>query len=398
MPAKPTGVYPDGRVGWYLKLRLEPDPVTGRREQITKRGFLTAAEAGTARHALVDKMDRVQPRSTPVGITVSDLLDLYLDGLDADGHLSAKTRFDYRHSAEDYVRPRLGHLRLREVTPDVILAWQRKLSQGGSTKRRVDKEGNALPPKGLSANTVRLARSPLSGAFKLAVTNGMIPVNPVTQVPRPRPKRSIPKHWSPEQAREFLGLMEGDRTWPVWAFLLGSGLRIGELVWLRWPNVDLDRRTVRVIEFASTLGHDLVPSMGKSRDAVRTIDLDAGLVGVLKQQRDRQAEEALLTADYEASDFVFTKPGGGAYHPQRLSRLLGTYTEELGLPRLTAHGLRHTSATLMLASGVAPKVAAERLGHADPTLFTNLYSHVTPTMQRDAADRIGEALFGVPAD
>ena len=63
---------------------------------------------------------------------------------------------------------------------------------------------------------------------------------------------------------------------------------------------------------------------------------------------------------------------------------------------MTAHGLRHTSATLMLAGGVPPKVAAERLGHADPTLFTNLYSHVTPTMQRDAADRIGEALFGPP--
>ncbi len=82
------------------------------------------------------------------------------------------------------------------------------------------------------------------------------------------------------------------------------------------------------------------------------------------------------------------------YHPQRLSRLLGNYTQELGLPRLTAHGLRHTSATLMLASGVPPKVAAERLGHADPTLFTNLYSHVTPTMQREAADKIGQLLFG----
>jgi len=66
---------------------------------------------------------------------------------------------------------------------------------------------------------------------------------------------------------------------------------------------------------------------------------------------------------------VFTRPGGGAYHPQRLSKMLGDYTQELGLPRLTAHGLRHTSATLMLASGVAPKVAAERLGHADPTPF-----------------------------
>jgi integrase len=76
-----------------------------------------------------------------------------------------------------------------------------------------------------------------------------------------------------------------------------------------------------------------------------------------------------------------------------LSKLLGRLTEKVGLPRLTAHGLRHTAATLMLANGVPPKVAAERLGHADPTLFTNLYSHVTPTMQREAADKIGAALF-----
>jgi integrase len=230
--------------------------------------------------------------------------------------------------------------------------------------------------------------------MKLAVSLGMISTNPLAQVPQPRPRRSIPKHWSPDEARRFLGLMEGDRTWPIWAFLLGSGLRIGELVWLRWPNVDLDRRVVRVLEFASTLGHDVVASTGKSRDAVRTIELDSGLVGVLRRQRELQAEEAQAASTYEATDYVFTKENGGAYHPQRLSKMLGDYTEELDVPRLTAHGLRHTSATLMLASGVPPKVAAERLGHADATLFTNLYSHVTPTMQREAADKIGEALFG----
>jgi integrase len=188
--------------------------------------------------------------------------------------------------------------------------------------------------------------------------------------------------------------MEGDRTWPVWAFLLGSGLRIGELVALRWPRVDLDVGVVRVVEFVSTLGHETVASAGKSRDAVRTIDLDDGLVAVLRRQRKLQAEEQLAASAWQDSDYVFTKAGGGPYHPQYLSRLLGTYTAELGLPRLTAHGLRHTSATLMLATGVPPKVAAERLGHADPTLFTNLYSHVTPTMQRDAAAKIGRALFG----
>ena len=89
----------------------------------------------------------------PVTLTVDDLLDLYLDGLDADGRLSAKTRFDYRNNAGSYVRPWLGKKKVRDLTPEVILAWQRKLLAGGGTKSG----------KPLSANTVRLARAPLAG-------------------------------------------------------------------------------------------------------------------------------------------------------------------------------------------------------------------------------------------
>jgi integrase len=98
--------------------------------------------------------------------------------------------------------------------------------------------------------------------------------------------------------------------------------------------------------------------------------------------------------DYTPSEFVFTKPSGGSYHPQSVSKTMARLSERARLPRLTAHGLRHTSATLMLDNGVPTKVAAERLGHSDATLFMNLYSHVTPTMQKEAADRIGQALFG----
>ena len=355
MPTKPSGVYADGRGGWYFKARLPADGATGRREQVTKRGFRTMAEAGRARRELLAQIETGRIKSTPAGLSVDKLLDLYLDGLDADGALSAKTRYDYRHYADDYVRPHLGSHRVRDVTPEIVLSWQRKLTKDGGTKRAKADDGTLLPGKPLAPNTIRLARSPLSGAFKLAVKSGMVAVDPTAGVPRPQRKRSIPKHWTPEQAREFLSLMEGDRTWSVWAFLLGSGLRIGELVWLRWPNVDLHQRTVRIVEFASTLGHDLVPSAGKSHDAVRTIDLDDGLVKVLKAQRKLQSEETLAAERYESSEYVFTKQGGGSYHPQRLSRILGVYSEELGLPRLTAHGLRHSSATLMLAAGVPPE-------------------------------------------
>lgn len=191
----------------------------------------------------------------------------------------------------------------------------------------------------------------------------------------------------------FLSLMEGDRTWPVWAFLLGSGIRIGELVSLRWRSVDLKNHRVRIMEFASTLGYDMLPSNGKSRDAIRTVELDNRLADVLRKQRAVQSAEQLASTTWLESDFVFTRADGGQYHSMNLSRLLATYSCEVGLPRITAHGLRHTSATLMLAGGVPPKVAAERLGHADATLFTNLYSHVTPTMQHEAAEKIGSMLF-----
>ena len=394
MPARPQGVYQDKRGKWYFKVTVGHDPLTGKRDQITRRGFATMAEAARERREVLGKVDRGQFVPSSAGFKVDELLDLYLDGIDADKNLALKTRFDYRQYAADYIRPYIGDRRVRDVTPEVLLAWQRKLLKEGGAKRKKGKDGKPGEPKPLAANTVNRVRAPLSGAFKLAVLTGTIPTNPLVQTPRPKPQRKIPKYWSPEEARRFLALMEGDRTWPIWAFLLGSGLRIGELVSLRWPSVDLKNRRVRIVDFVSTLGYDMMPSVGKSRDAIRTIDLDDGLADVLRKQKALQATEHRAAKEWIESDFVFTRPDGGQYHPMNLSRLLATYTSELDVPRLTAHGLRHTSATLMLASGVPPKVAAERLGHADATLFTNLYSHVTPTMQREAAEKIGSMLFG----
>jgi len=377
------GVYKDTRGRWYFKASTHKDPLTGKWAQVTRRGFATAAAAAVAREELLREA-AARPSSTVSELTVHQLVEQYLDESEATERLGPKSLFDYRHYLTDYIDPWIGSLRVRELTAEVVASWQHKLATEGATKTG----------RGLSPNTIRLARAPLNGALKQAVAMGLLPANPLASVPRPKPRRSIPKHWSPEEAREFLALHEGDRLWPVWAFLLGSGVRIGEVVFLRWSNVDLKEHFVRVNEFATVLGYDVQPSSGKSREAIRTIDLDQHLAEVLRQQRRLQAEEQLKAATYEETDFVFTKAAGGAYHPQYLSRLLGKISGELELPRLTAHGVRHTSATLMLASGVPPKVAAERLGHADTTLFSNLYSHVTPTMQKEAAAQIGEALFG----
>src|SRR5262249_10100883 len=148
---------------WYFKVWLGRDPLTGRQQQVTQRGFGTAAEAAQARRTYVDAIESGGRPVARGAMTLNDLLDTYLDGLDADGHQSPKTRFDYRRYADGYIRPWIGQKRVRELTGATILAWQRQLLQSGGTKSG----------KPLSANTIRLARAPLSGALKAAVSSGV---------------------------------------------------------------------------------------------------------------------------------------------------------------------------------------------------------------------------------
>jgi integrase len=282
-----------------------------------------------------------------------------------------KTRFDYRKNSDAYVRALLGGHRVRDITPETILEWQRRLAKGGGVKN-----GKPLAP-----NTIRLARAPLAGAFKLAVSTGLLAVNPLASTPRPTRKRSVPKHWSPEEVRAFLGFMESDRTYPIWAFLLSAGLRIGELVALRWPNVDLDARVVRVVEFSSTIGYEVVASAGKSPDAIRTVDLDDQLVAILRDQRKRQAEERLAARGYVESDHVFTRVGGGPHHPQALSRQLADLSVlpacRASRQRAATHE-RHADARQRRPAQGRRRAAGPRRRHA-------VYQPLEPRHTNDAA-------------
>jgi integrase len=192
------------------------------------------------------------------------------------------------------------------LTPELVGDWQLLLATKGSVKT-----GGSLAP-----GSIRLARAPLNGAFKFGVVNGLVSTNPVPDVSPPPRQRSKPSHWSPDEARRFLALHEGDRLLPLRSFLLGSGLRIGELVWLQWSRVDRGGYRVRINTFATTLGYEVVESDGKSVEATRTIDIDGHLLQVLDEQREVQAADRLAAGgDYVECDDVFTHPGGGDYHP-----------------------------------------------------------------------------------
>jgi integrase len=372
---KYIGVYKAPNGTWYFKTRVD-----GR--QVTRRGFVSAAEASEARRELIDEAAKAPRRAAGSPVSVGEFLDQWLDEAQKMNRVGPKTAYDYRFYIDSYIKPVLGDVVVDKLTVEQVKQWQIKLADDGGKRGR-----------GLSANTIRLARAPLNRACGEAVRQGVLHLNPVSVVSPPRKSKKKPAFWTADQARTFLSLHEGDRLWPVWVFMLGAGVRIGELVWLTWPNVDFARRVVHISDFATTLGYKLVPSDGKSPDATRPIEVDTQVLAVLRAHQENQRAERAATAGYQVNDYVFTKPDGDHYHPQYLSKKLGRLSTELELPRLTAHGLRHTSATLMVSGGIHPKVAAERLGHADASLFLKLYGHVAPSMQRDAADRLGGILF-----
>lgn len=374
---KATGVYKASNGTWYFKLFHSKDPDTGTWKQATRRGFPTAAAASEARRELAAKIGQAPSSGSAASVTTSELVRRYHDEQEAMNRLSERTLYDQR----GYRRNHIDSTIAGELTATDVRSWMMGLATDGGAG------DNPLGP-----NTIRLARSLLRKAFAYGLATGVVAANPVEQVKPPKNRKTIPPHWSPEEARQFLARHEGDRLCPLWAFMLSSGARVSEFVWLRWPNVNLDEGYARLNEFPTTIGYRLTPSEGKTRTSVRTIDLDRRLTEILELQADQQRIERDQRG-YEKSNYVFTKPIGGHYHPQTISKRLARESEQLDLPRLTAKGLRHTCATLMLAGGVQPKVAAERLGHADTRMFSNVYSHVTPTMQREAADRLGKTLF-----
>lgn len=168
-----------------------------------------------------------------------------------------------------------------------------------------------------------------------------------------------------------------------------TGLRRGELVGLRWPDVDFHAGRIAVVQQRAKGGGTVAVGPTKTKRSRRLVSLDAGTIAALRQHREAQdKEKELLGAAYGDEDLVFCRPDGSALHPDRVTQLFRGHVRRAGLPRIKLHGLRHSHATLMLRAGVHPKVVQERLGHSSIAITLDTYSHAIPAMQEDAASRV----------
>jgi len=172
-------------------------------------------------------------------------------------------------------------------------------------------------------------------------------------------------------------------------------MRRGEILGLRWEDVDLDRGEVSVRQALTSFGHKVSFSPPKTRRSRRCIPLDPRTIAVLQTHRAEQAAEKLAKGpEYIETDLVFTQEDGNWVHPDRFSHLFDALVKKTKVPRIRLHDLRHTHATLALQNGVNVKVVSERLGHSSAAFTMDVYQHVLPSMQQEAADAVAAALFG----
>ncbi len=202
------------------------------------------------------------------------------------------------------------------------------------------------------------------------------------------------RYWTSAELRTFLEGNEDHRHWPIWYLAANTGMCRGELVGLRWRDVDLDTSRLSVNNAIISVGYAVLRSDPKTRRGRRTIDLDGRTVTMLRKHRDDQEDERRTLGPRGACGFVFAKPDGTPFHPEHVRQAFDRRDARSDVPRIRFHDLRHTHATLMLMAGVPPKVVSERLGHATVAFTMDVYAHVIPGMQADAAGLFGDLVFG----
>jgi integrase len=366
-------VYQRGDGKWVGSVHL------GWKEGARKRKVVygrTQAEAIAKLRAVQAKVDQGLPTGGDQ-VTVATLVDRWLADV-VPRRVSPNTLDSYGSLARLHLLPALGRIRLTKLTPlDVEKLLRMKLEAG------------------LSPRTVKMVRGVLVQALNQAMRWGLVGRNVAALTDGPRVVKQEGRTLTPDQARSLLASVAGDRLDSCIVTMLALGLRRGEALGLCWEDVDLDGATVHVRRNLKREPAGVVLGTLKTASSRRKLNLPEPVVRALRAQRSRQAAERLAVGPaWHDSDLVFTTPIGTPIDPDNFSKLFVRFTEAAGLGRWHVHELRHSTASIMLASGVPLKVVSEFLGHANLSTTADIYSHVLAPQFEAAADTIGRAIWG----
>ena len=355
-----------GERSWELKFDLGRDPLTGKRlsRHVTFRG--TKREAQAELNRLLNRKNE-GTYIDPTKMSVAEYLEHWLT-VDIDRRVARKTAVRHRQIVQRQIAPRIGNVPVRKLTPTHIEAFEAQLQQDGYVKGR--KAG-----QGLTAQTVLHVHRTLSQALAHAVNAGVLFKNPAEQVKPPRPpRREIAILTKPEVAT--LLHAAGPLYLPV-LVAVTTGMRRGELLGLRWSDIDLKAARLTVNQSLERLKGKTTFKSPKTHGSRRTITLPALTVEALREHRSAKPRIG-------AGELVFSHDGI-PWDPDSLTKAFDRLVQATGVRRITFHGLRHTHISHQLMDGVHVKVVSEQAGHANVSITLSVYAAFVPTLQDDAA-------------
>ena len=281
----------------------------------------------------------------------------------------------YRTILDKHLLPSLGHLQIQKLTPQHIQSFYARLLK-----------------EGCSPNRVRAIHQVLHRAFEHAVRVNLVGRNICDLVELPQPVRREMQALSKEQAQQLLAAAHGHRLEVLLTVAVATGMRSGELRSLRWKDIDFPTRSLHVRRSVSRIvGYGYVEGEPKTARSKRKIILPQFVIDALKQHRVQQLAAKLKAgAAWQDLDLVFCNYYGRFIDTSTLREQFIDLLDDAGLPHMRFHDLRHSAATILLSMGVHPKVVQELLGHSNITMTLNTYSHVLPSMQKDAMDKLDQ--------
>ena len=365
----------DGR--WEGRYTAGHDPSTGKAIYKNVLGR-TKAETAEKLKAAIDasaEMDDTKKRD----YKVAEWLEVWLEDW-AKMSLRPSTYQTYKGFLKNHIGPKIGKTPLEKLTSLEIQRLYKELLESG----RVPSKESRCKPKGLAPKTVRNLHQMFSSALDVAAAQRLIRSNPAKGCTLPRVERQEMQTLTPDQLAAFFQEAKRSGVYELYYLDLATGLRRGELLGLKWTDIDLQRKTMRIQRSIARQNGSVGEAPLKTKNAYRTLPLSEDAVGVLKEQKKKAGD----------SPYVFPSPAGGPMSPDSVLHRLQRVLKRAGLPRIRFHDLRHTFATLALQNGVDVKTVSGMLGHYSAGFTLDTYAHVTTSAQRQAAEAMEHVLSG----
>ena len=273
--------------------------------------------------------------------------------------------------------PAIGKVPLNKLSSLDLQKLYKKLLSGG----RVERTESKNQPKGLSTKTVRNINQVISSAMDFAIDQKLIAVNPTDGCALPKLEHREMKTLSAEQLASFLREAKESGVFELYYIELATGLRRGELLGLKWGDIDLEQGIIHVRRQIVRIDGEVVEAPLKTKNSYRSVSIGRDAVEILREQRKKSN-----------SEYVFPSPTGGPISPDSVLKMLHRVLKRAGLPEIRFHDMRHTFATVALQNGVDVKTVSGMLGHYSAGFTLDTYAHVTTAAQRQTANTMSSIL------